>query len=192
MIFGLCLLLFPARICASPAPSEITKAKEKAPVHLIGVVISDRLYQDQTKETDHPSQIRRMALSVKQLIKAPQEQSFSEVIVYYVYRPSWIQDELGSVPLSVAVGDVVEVWLKQGKRGWEPALGRWTVRHLSYAEKRSEPIPEPFLHMAERYIKTSWRYHSGGMVWGGVIFFLFVFVLFVKLFNLDRASTEDR
>lgn len=89
----------------------------------------------------------------------------------------------GAAPLYIAPGDVVELWLKEGEHGWEPALGGWTVRHLSYAQKRNEPIPEPFWHMAERRVEAAWRHYSGIIVFGGIALFLLVFVLLVKFQN---------
>ncbi|WP_027409123.1 hypothetical protein [Anoxybacteroides tepidamans] len=181
LIFMLCALFWPINAFASPPPKEIAKAKAEAPVHLIGVVTSDQLYQDLATETDRPSQIRRITLSAKRIIKAPPHQPLSEATVYYVYVPSWQRDEIvGAAPLYMARGDVVEVWLKQGKMGWEPVLGGWTVRHLSYAPKRIEPIREPFWHTITRHVQAGWRHHSDAIMFCSVVLFLLIFVLLVN------------
>lgn len=77
-------LLWPAAVSASPPPEEIAKAKAEAPVHLIGVVTSERLHQDVTKEDGDPVHIRRITLSVQRVVKAPPRQTWSEATVYYV------------------------------------------------------------------------------------------------------------
>jgi hypothetical protein len=184
-LLGLFTLLFPRSIFASPPPSEIEKAKAAAPIHLIGTVTSDQLYKDLTKEKGNPYQIRRMTLSVKRVIKAPQQQKISKIAVYYFYTPSWENDKSGGQPMNIAVGDVIEIWLKKGEVGWEPSFDGYTVNHLKYAKKRSEPIPEPFAHMIQRHFHEAWSHHSDLIVLLGIILFLVVFVI------VERKASDE-
>jgi hypothetical protein len=107
---------------ASP-PSEIEKAKQEAPLHVIGTVTSDQMYKDITEENETPVQIRKMNLDVKQVLKAPTTETLTTVDIFYTYIPSW-QAYSGAKRMDIAVGDVIEIWLKKGEYGWESALSR--------------------------------------------------------------------
>ncbi len=177
VLISLFTLFLPGNTFSSPPPSEIEKAKATAPIHLIGTVTFDQLYKDLTKEKGNPYQIRRMTLSIKRVIKAPPQQKISKIAVYYFYTPSWENDKSGGKPLNIAVGDVIEIWLKKGEVGWEPSFDGYTVNHLKYAKKRSEPIPEPFAHRIQRRFHEAWSHHSDLIVLLGIILFLVVFVM---------------
>jgi hypothetical protein len=161
---------------AAPPPSEIEKAKQEAPLHVIGTVTSDQLYKDITEDKETPVQIRKMALDVKQVLKAPTNEILTTVDIFYTYIPSW-QAYSGAKRMDIAVGDVVEIWLKKGKYGWEPALSGNTVKHIKYAENRKEPIPEPFWHSIKRNVRNVWLRYSSAAVLTGILAFLFTFVL---------------
>ncbi|EZP77246.1 hypothetical protein H839_06374 [Parageobacillus genomosp. 1] len=161
---------------AAPPPSEIEKAKQEAPLHVIGKVTSDQLYKDITEEKEIPVQIRKMTLDVKQILKAPTNETLTTVDIFYTYIPSW-QAYSGAKRMDIAVGDVIEIWLEKGEYGWEPALSGNTVKHLKYVENRKEPIPEPFWHSIKRNVRTVWLIHSSVTVLVGILAFLFTFVL---------------
>jgi hypothetical protein len=103
---------------AAPPPSEIEKAKQESPLHVIGTVTSDQLYKDITEEKETPVQIRKMNLDVKRILKAPTTETFTTLEVFYTYTPSW-QDYLYTrgKRMDIAVGDVIEIWLKKGEYG---------------------------------------------------------------------------
>jgi hypothetical protein len=161
---------------ATPPPSEIEKAKQEAPLHVIGTVTSDQLYKDITEEKETPVQIRKMSLDVKQILKTPTNETLTTIDVFYTYIPSW-QSYSGGKRMDIAVGDIIEIWLKKGEYGWEPALSGNTVKHIKYVENRKEPIPEPFWHSIKRNVRNIWLRHSSVTVWIGILVFLFTVVL---------------
>ncbi|MBA2872930.1 hypothetical protein HNQ85_003245 [Anoxybacillus calidus] len=79
--------------------------------------------------------------------------------------------------MDIAVGDVIEFWLEKGEYGWEPALSGDTVKHIKCVKNRKEPIPEPFLHLVKRNVRTVRLRYSSVTVWIGILTFLFTFVL---------------
>lgn len=82
--------------------------------------------------------------------------------------------------MDIAVGDVIEIWLKKGAYGWDHALSGNKVKHIKYVENRKEPIPEPFWHSIKRNVRNIWLRHSSVTVWIGILIFLFTFVLFAR------------
>jgi hypothetical protein len=156
---------------AAPDPSTVKKEKETAPLHIKGKVMNDVLFQDTTKDKEHPQQIRKMTISVQQVIKAPKEEMETDRIeVYYHYIPSWQRHEyVGGASVNVAIDDVIEIWLDKGEFGWEPALFGNTVEHLQYAENREEAIPEPFLHKLERISSDAFKQYLSMIVFAGMI-----------------------
>jgi hypothetical protein len=161
---------------AAPPPSEIEKAKQEAPLHVIGTVTSDQLYKDIIEEKETPVQIRKMNLDVKQILKAPANNTLTTVDIFYTYIPSW-QPYSGAKRMDIAVGDVIEIWLKKEEYGWEPALSGNTMKHIKYVENRKEPIPEPIWHFIKRIVSIAWSRYSSVIVWSGIIIFLLVVVL---------------
>jgi hypothetical protein len=172
------LFFFGLKPFADPPPSEIEKAKQEALLHLIGTVTSDQLYKDITEEKETPVQIRKMSLDVQQILKAPTNESLTTVDVFYTYIPSW-QAYSGTKRMDIAVDDVIEIWLKKGEYGWEPALSGNTVKHIKYVENRKEPIPEPIWHSIKRNVHNVWLRYSSVTVLIGILVFLFTFVLLV-------------
>jgi hypothetical protein len=59
-----------------------------------------------------------MNLDVKRILKAPTTETFTTLEVFYTYTPSW-QDYLYTrgKRMDIAVGDVIEIWLKKGEYG---------------------------------------------------------------------------
>ncbi|GMN99367.1 hypothetical protein PthstB1num2_14070 [Parageobacillus thermoglucosidasius] len=189
-IFSFVLLfmtIFEMKPNAAPPPSEIEKAKQEAPLHLIGTVNSDQLYKDITEDKENPIQIRKMNLDVRQILKAPTNETFTTFDIFYTYIPSW-QAYSGAKRMDIAVGDVIEIWLKKGMYGWEPALSGNTVKHIKYVENRKEPISEPIWHSIKRNIRNVWLRHSSVTVWIGILVFLFTFVLFAWWKNKQKVS----
>jgi hypothetical protein len=163
---------------AAPPPYEIEKAKQEAPLHVIGTVTSDQLYKDITEDKEDPVQIRKINLNVKQILKAPANKTLATVDIFYTYIPSW-QAYIGAKRMDIAVGDVIEIWLKKGEYGWEPALSGNTMKHIKYVKNRKEPIPEPFWHSIKRNVRNVWLRYSSVTTWIGILAFLFTFVLLV-------------
>lgn len=98
-------------------------------------------------------QIRKMTLQPNRVFKTTGNES-NKVEVFYSYIPSWQSDQwTGGKRVDIAVEDVIEIWLENGDYGLEPALGGYTIEHHYYAEKRNEPLPEPFLHHITKGIK---------------------------------------
>jgi hypothetical protein len=161
---------------AAPPPSKIEKAKQEAPLRVIGTVTSDQLYKDITEKIETPVQIRKMTLDVKQVLKAPTNETLTTVDIFYTYIPSW-QAYSGAKRMDIAVGDVIEIWLKKGEYGWEPALSGNAVRHLEHVENSKEPIPEPFWHSIKRNVHNVWLRYPSAAVLTGILAFLFAFVL---------------
>jgi hypothetical protein len=63
-IFSFMFLFMTMKPNAAPPPSEIEKAKQEAPLHIIGA----QLYKDITEEKEPTAQIRKMNLDVKQFL----------------------------------------------------------------------------------------------------------------------------
>jgi hypothetical protein len=160
---------------AAPPPSEIEKAKQGAPLHVIGTVTSDQLYKDITVEKETPVQIRKMNLDVRQVFKTPTNETLTTVDVFYTYIPSW-QAYSGAKRMDIAAGDVIEIWLEKGEYGWEPALSGNTVKHIKYVKNRYEPIPEPLWHFVQRSARTAFLEHSSITVLIVILLFLFMFI----------------
>lgn len=163
---------------AAPPPNEVKERKNEAPLHLIGTVIADEFFKDTSKSEQYPQQVRYMTLQVDQLIKIPDtEKEKKSIEVYYWYIPSWQANEyVGGERMDIAVGDAIEIWLNEGKYGWEPALGGNTVNHIKYAENREDPIPEPFLHSIERKSSSLLKENTEALV---LIVLSFILLLIV-------------
>jgi hypothetical protein len=169
---------------SAPDPSEVEEMKLQAPLHLIGKVEEDIFYQHLPNEDF--LHIRKMTIDASYVIKAPvalqQGKSFE---VYYHYIPSWLAADFdGPVRVDIAEGDLIEIWLEEGKDGWEPVLSGSTVHHLQYALERPEAVKEPFVHKAERWIANACRNESGLLV--GLAFA----VILLSLFLLAKRKTK--
>lgn len=98
-------------------PVEIEEIKGKAPIYLTGHVVNDELFQDISDEAHH-SQIRVMTVKIQEVHRAPEEEVLLDSVdVFYTYIPTW-QSYLyaGGSRADIAVGDVIEVWLEQGRK----------------------------------------------------------------------------
>jgi hypothetical protein len=82
------MTIFEMKPNAAPSPSEIEKAKQEAPLHVIGTVTSDQLYKDITEEKETPVQIKKIILDVRQILKAPTNEILTTVDIFYTYIPS--------------------------------------------------------------------------------------------------------
>jgi len=179
---------FPVMISvAAPDPLGVEKAKANSPLHLVGTVVSDELYEDLTVQKERPLQIRQMTLKVQQIQRSPFSQPVQRVEVYYHYVPSWASYS-GGRRMDIAVGDIVEIWLKNGQYGWEPALSGETVKHIKYTKNRPEWIQEPFWHRVNRTTRELWQMHAGVMVSTGIVLSLSVGV-FASWRKLKREGT---
>ena len=171
---------------AAPPPTEVEERKQEAPLHLIGTVTTDEKFNDISKDEEHPQQIRRMSLRVDRLVKGSdvvKEQSAIEV--FYWYIPSWQAKEYtGGERMDVAVGDVIEIWLKNGEYGLEPALGGNTVEHIKYADIRNEPVPEPFMHQIQRKFSFYLREYTE------VYVLLILSIILLIIFFSARKTTK--
>lgn len=163
---------------AAPDPTTVKKEKDSAPLHIIGKVKEDILVEDTTKEEKYPQQIRKMTISVQEVIKAPKDvKEENSIEVYYHYIPSWqAHDYVGSSSVYVAVDDVIEIWLDHGESGWEPAFFGHTVEHIQYGENREEAIPEPFLHKLDRISTEALHKNSSYIVLAAMTAILLVII----------------
>lgn len=152
LIMGVGIILLTSAGLAAPPPTEVEERKREAPLHLVGTVIVDEEFKDISKDEEHPQQIRKMSLRVDRLVKGSEKvKDKTSIEVFYWYIPSWQSKEyIGGERMDIAVGDVIEIWLKNGEYGLEPVLGGNTVEHIKYAEIRNEPVPEPFMHQLQR------------------------------------------
>jgi hypothetical protein len=134
----LLVVLVPIASWGALSPQVVKEAKEKAPLHLIGVVQSDATYRDLSAKFGHPLEIRKMTLQVKSLSKKPSDLTLAAgdtVDVYYDWYPA-SEQMTGGVRIDVLVGDELELWLKKGQDGWEPALGGDTVHGIKLVQPR--------------------------------------------------------
>ncbi len=166
-------------IFAAPDPVEVEKLKKNAPIQLIGTVVKDELRQDLTTEKELYHQLRTMTISVKEWIRVPSDDRKNKSIdVIYSYIPSWQADlYVGGSRMDITVGDVVEIWLRQGDYGWEPVLGGNTVNHIVYVDDREEPIPEPFPHKLKRSLYQIWESNTSLVVLVSLIVFVSVLMI---------------
>ncbi|WP_306009125.1 hypothetical protein [Bacillus sp. MMSF_3328] len=145
---------------AAPDPAEVEEMKLQAPLHIVGKVEKDAFFQDLPNEKF--LQIRKMTLLPSEVIKAPG--SFDQDValeVYYHYIPSWMADQFtGPAPMDIAKGDIIEIWLEEGKDGWEPVLSGSTVKHVQYRDEREEAVKEPLIHKLKRLAENVFRESS--------------------------------
>jgi hypothetical protein len=145
---------------AAPDPAEVEEMKLQAPLHIVGKVEKDAFFQDLPNEKF--LQIRKMTLLPSEVIKAPG--SFDQDValeVYYHYIPSWMADKFtGPAPMDIAKGDIIEIWLEEGKDGWEPVLSGSTVKHVQYRDEREEAVKEPLIHKLKRLAENVFRESS--------------------------------
>lgn len=137
-------------------PAEISQINEKAPYHLIGVVVEDKHIKQLSESIDSPSQLRTMTLEIMELNRWPTNEPMRTIEIIYTYVPPWVSRE-GGKGMDIAVGDVIELWLDVGEHGLEPALGGDSIQHIFYAEKRPVHFPEPItskaLHVADSFLQ---------------------------------------
>lgn len=165
-------------VFSAPEPTEVEEIKLKAPVHLKAVVLEDELFKDLSKEKGTYYQIRKMRIGVKKFIKNTTNES-NEIDIYYSYIPSWQENQWdGGKRVGIAVNDEIEIWLKKGEYGLEPALGGYTVKHLKYADEREEPIKEPLTHVFNRKLHEAWSNYSGLIVFIILLSSLVIIILF--------------
>jgi hypothetical protein len=139
------LFVFGGTVNASPPPEAVEKAKTESLLHVIGIVRQDKFVSDTSTEHFHPLQIRTMQLEIVSVSKKPPEMNLAagdRLDVTYHYYPSWLK-VVGPARMDIMVGDRIEIWLKKGEDGWNPAMGGSTVEHLERVEPRREPIPLP-------------------------------------------------
>ncbi|MCA1034930.1 MULTISPECIES: hypothetical protein [Bacillus] len=145
---------------AAPDPAEVEEMKLQAPLHIVGKVEKDAFFQDLPNEKF--LQIRKMTLLPSEVIKAPG--SFDQDValeVYYHYIPSWMADQFtGPAPMDIAKGDIIEIWLEEGKNGWEPVMSGSTVKHVQYRDEREEAVKEPLIHKIKRLAENVFRESS--------------------------------
>jgi len=161
---------------AAPDPVMVENAKAKAQLHLVGAVVSDELYEDLTIRKENPLQIRKMTLEIREIHKSPSARFIKTIDVYYQYVPLWMSYS-GAERVDIAVGDIVEIWLKSGPYGWEPAYSGETINHIKYVDKRPEWIKEPFWHWMKRVSRKFWTMHSASVVFWGIVISLSIIVL---------------
>jgi hypothetical protein len=164
LLLAFCLIQESHDAFSAPDPAEVEEMKLQAPLHLIGKVQQDEFFQDVPNE--EYLQTRKMTFSASEVLKAPgrlQNQTTFEI--YYPYIPSWMAGEfVGPDRMDIAEGDLIEIWLEEGKDGWEPVLSGSTVNHLHYAAERVDPVKEPFIHKAERLGSDFFRNRIGLLV----------------------------
>jgi hypothetical protein len=167
---------------SAPDPAEVEEMKLQAPLHLIGKVENDEFFGDVPNQ--EYLQTRKMTISASEVVKAPgsaQQETVFEI--FYRYIPSWMADEfIGPVRMDITKGDIIEIWLEEGKEGWEPVLSGATVNHLYYTPNRDEALKEPFLHKAERLAQNIYRK-------SGVFTALIFSVLLLAIFLLSKRNS---
>jgi hypothetical protein len=179
--FMLLNLVMASLVVAAPPPTEVLEFKDKSsPLHVIGEVEEDVLLKEDSEERGYSSQIRTMQLRIDKIIKKPSNlglKSGELLNIVYSYVPSWVLME-GGAKMDIVVGDQIEIWLKLGDKGWEPAFGGETVDHVKYMEPRKEPIPEPIHNRVQRNIEGNLEL----VIFGGLVFILLVMVVLQKFF----------
>jgi hypothetical protein len=181
MVFVLFLFQESHEALSAPDPAEVAEIKRQAPLHLIGKVENDEFFENVPNQ--EYLQNRKMTISASEVVKAPRSFQQETVFeVYYRYIPSWMADEfIGPVRMDIAEGDMIEIWLEEGKEGWEPVLSGATVNHLQYAPDREEAFKEPFLHKTERLVQSVYRN-------SGVFTALIIFALLLAIFLLSKRD----
>jgi hypothetical protein len=181
MLLNVYLFLITASsIFAAPPPSEVKEIKEKSPLQVIGEVEADVLLKDESQERGYPNQRRTMFLRIEKILKKPTNlvlKSGESLNIVYSYIPSWVPT-VGGAKMDIVVGDKIEIWLKLGEDGWEPALGGETVNHVKFIEPRKEPIPEPIYNRAHRTIKENLGY----AIFVGLAVILLLLVIILQKF----------
>ena len=174
------LFLLSTTVFAAMDPAEVKKVNAKAPFQITGKVIQDELVKDLSEEKDGAYQLRKMKISIDEIIKSDADDAkVTSVDVYYMYLPSWrAMEYTGGKPMDITVNDVIKIWLDKGQYGWEPVLSGYSVEHIKYIEDRIEPIPEPFFHYMERKMKSNVQHNSSGVVITGIVFSI-VILLFI-------------
>jgi hypothetical protein len=160
---------------AAPPPTEVLEVKEKSPLQVIGEVEEDVLLKDESEKRGYPNQIRSMQVRIDKIIKKPLNlvlKSGESLNIVYSYVPSWVPMD-GGAKMDIIVGDQIEIWLELGDKGWEPAYGGNTVRHLKYIEPRKEPIPELINKKIQRHIEGDLEF----VIFAGFIFILLLMVV---------------
>lgn len=127
---------------AAMDPAEIKRINQEAPYHLIGSVEEDVLLKDLSDSASTPSQLRKMTLEIIEINRVPHNEPLRSVEISYTYIPPWVERD-GGTGMDIAVDDVIEIWLKDGEFGLEPAAWGNSIHHLYYAPDRPEHIPEP-------------------------------------------------
>jgi hypothetical protein len=173
-------VFYPSNISmAAPDPTEVDKIKDQAPLHLVGKVIQDDVHKDLTKEKGHYYQIRKMRIKIVDIKRASITLTRPFVDVYYTYIPDWQGVKYdGYQQTTIVINDVIEVWLKQGELGWEPALGMYTLEHVKSVLNRTEPIPEPYLHFFKRKLISALSNHAPFFVLASLIVLVFVIIFY--------------
>jgi hypothetical protein len=174
LIFGMASFVFSA-----PPPTEVLEIKEKSPLQVIGKVDEDVLLKDESQERGYPNQKRTMQLRIEKIIKKPIHLDLKPgeaLNIVYSYIPSWIPMD-GGAKMDIVVGDEIEIWLKLGEDGWEPAFGGETVNHVKYMDPRKEPIPEPF----KSRLKHNFKENIELFVFAGFLLILLIIIIVSKM-----------
>jgi hypothetical protein len=174
LIFGMASF-----VLSAPPPTEVLEFKEKSPLQVIGVVDEDVLLKDESQERGYPNQKRMMQLRIEKIIKKPIHfdlEPGEALNIVYSYIPSWIPMD-GGAKMDIVVGDEIEIWLKLGEEGWEPAFGGETVNHVKYMDPRKEPIPEPF----KSRLKRNFEGNKELFVFAGFVSILLMIIMVSKI-----------
>lgn len=176
----------PSISLASPPPSEISKIKNEAPLHLIGTIQRDQLLTGLTTDPNQPKQYRTVQLLVTKVVKIPNELTLQEGDLFsfnYHYIPSWsAADYVGANPILVSQGDLIEVWLTSRNSSFEPALSGYTLHTITSSKEHKDYVQEPFLHT----IKRLERDYPLELLIPMSIFFSLVIWYFIRLWRLYK------
>jgi hypothetical protein len=159
---------------AAMDPAEVSQKNSEAPYQITGEVISDKLFKDLTVDDNRPEQLRQMTVKIVKIEKASKElQAADTAEVIYNYIPAWAEEDyVGGKRMDITPGDVITIWLEDGKYGLEPVLGGYSVVHLTYIPNREEHISEPFWHGIKRFINDLGNTKSDVYIWSGLVLIL--------------------
>jgi hypothetical protein len=171
-------------------PAEVREINKKAPYHLIGAVIEDKLIQKLSESKDSPSQLRAMTLEILEVNRWQTNEPLRTIEISYTYVPPWVSRD-GGKRMDISVGDVIEIWLEEGEHGLEPAVGGDSVNHIFYVEDRpvhfAQPISLKVIDAGRAFLRKP---HSLGNA--VVISSLAVFFALLAFFGLRKRHLSTK
>ncbi|MGD6844553.1 hypothetical protein ACQCVH_18830 [Bacillus infantis] len=163
---------------SAPDPAEVEEMKLEAPLHIVGKVEKDEFFHDLPDE--EYLHVRKMTILPSKVIKAPGSFDYETAVeVYYHYIPSWMAEEFtGPARMDIAKGDIIEIWLEEGKDGWEPVISCSSVMYVHYMTEREEAAEEPLIHKIKRLAENILR--ESGILTALVFIFLLLAIIYLS------------